>query len=324
MGKEQCITRRGHNLFEISSLVQKAIRRGDEEMACYAAREMSDKYRGYLWKRLLTTSAEDCYGLVTGPVLDCYESNDIDKALSIMLPTWKNRDADFFACNLLNSRDRIELTPLDDSYIEQDVVLTKNGHDLFMLLPLLEKSLYDADDKLAGYISKEIYSRYRAVFWRAILQYAKRLCNSVPIREEVKSLKYADDLQKEGHRSSIYIAKAIVILIKERLGVNDLVAPERMIPVSIERFTNEIRRVPSYAYDCHTLYGKRLGKTKRDFVLDEQRGLRPHKQGMYDDCPWDRFFDFDKNGYNNDLSFPEPSEEIMKEVEQGTYVPRLF
>jgi hypothetical protein len=41
--------------------------------------------------------------------------------------------------------------------------------------------------------------------------------------------------------------------------------------------------IPDYAYDCHTLKGKRMGRTKADFFRDEQRALRPLQLGLFDD-----------------------------------------
>ena len=46
-------TTNGYDLFEMSSMIQKAIRRCDIPHAAYAANELSGKYRKYLWKRLL-------------------------------------------------------------------------------------------------------------------------------------------------------------------------------------------------------------------------------------------------------------------------------
>ena len=49
-----------------------------------------------------------------------------------------------------------------------------------------------------------------------------------------------------------------------------------------------ICRVPlsaDYAFDCHTLKGKRKGKTKTDFFRDEQRALKPFQPGLFDDLP---------------------------------------
>ena len=43
--------------------------------------------------------------------------------------------------------------------------------------------------------------------------------------------------------------------------------------------------VPDYAFDCHTLKGKRKGKTKADFFREEQRALKPFQPGLFDDLP---------------------------------------
>ena len=41
--------------------------------------------------------------------------------------------------------------------------------------------------------------------------------------------------------------------------------------------------IPDYAFDCHTLKGKRQGKTKADFFREEQRALEPWQPGLFDD-----------------------------------------
>lgn len=72
----EALTKNGYNLFEMSSMIQKAIRRCDIPHAAYAANEMSVKYRAYLWKRLLTVSAEDCYGIMTKEIMALKEADD--------------------------------------------------------------------------------------------------------------------------------------------------------------------------------------------------------------------------------------------------------
>ena len=44
-------------------------------------------------------------------------------------------------------------------------------------------------------------------------------------------------------------------------------------------------KVPDYAFDCHTLKGKRAGKTKVDFFREEQKALKPFQPGLFDDLP---------------------------------------
>lgn len=62
-------TVRGFDFFECSSTMQKAIRRADTAMAGYFALELvASGYAKYVWKRLLTVSAEDCWGILTHEV----------------------------------------------------------------------------------------------------------------------------------------------------------------------------------------------------------------------------------------------------------------
>ena len=54
-------TKRGYEFGEVSSAMQKAVRRADTRLAGYWALELwASGYGNYVWKRLLTVSAEDC------------------------------------------------------------------------------------------------------------------------------------------------------------------------------------------------------------------------------------------------------------------------
>lgn len=116
MAKPKILTQNGHDFFEISSLLQKAIRRGHAVYAGYAACELMVRYRQYLWKRLLICSAEDCYDCVTKEIVALKQADDwnnnpifIARAITLLLRARKNRDADWFCCNLLNSRQVLDL-----------------------------------------------------------------------------------------------------------------------------------------------------------------------------------------------------------------------
>ena len=66
MSRFQLRTVRGYGFGEVSSAMQKAIRRADVQLAGYWALELwSSGFGNYVWKRLLTISAEDCFGLIT-------------------------------------------------------------------------------------------------------------------------------------------------------------------------------------------------------------------------------------------------------------------
>lgn len=125
-------TRNGYNMYEISSMLQKSIRRSDVRNAAYAANELSVNFRNYMWKRLYTCSAEDCYGIVTKEIVALKEADDfvnknakkdsandlfIAKAVVLLCMARKNRDADYVACNFMFS-DRILTDEEYDKYVD--------------------------------------------------------------------------------------------------------------------------------------------------------------------------------------------------------------
>jgi len=118
-------TRSGHNFFEMASALQKGIRRGDFNLAGYAAHELIEKYRKYLWKRLLIISAEDCYGIMTKEIVALEQADGatggkdaifVAKAIMLLCMALKNRDACYFACNLMTGDHTID--PADIEHIE--------------------------------------------------------------------------------------------------------------------------------------------------------------------------------------------------------------
>ena len=107
----QLRTIRQYNFGEVSSAMQKAIRRGDTQLAGYWALELwASGFGNYVWKRLLTVSAEDCWGIITQEVkalCDSYELVNanvparkakgrifISKAVILLCAAKKSRDAD--------------------------------------------------------------------------------------------------------------------------------------------------------------------------------------------------------------------------------------
>lgn len=60
MGKFNYNTKKGYNLFVVSSALQKSIRRGNEKEAMWWVMELNHSgYANYAWKRLLTMTCED-------------------------------------------------------------------------------------------------------------------------------------------------------------------------------------------------------------------------------------------------------------------------
>ncbi len=102
-------TVRGYDFFEVASAMQKAVRRADASVAGYFALELwTSGYRDYVWKRLYTISAEDCYGLITKEIEALWQGHElvnkgskepkgrifVSKAVILLCECRKCRDAD--------------------------------------------------------------------------------------------------------------------------------------------------------------------------------------------------------------------------------------
>ena len=104
-------TIRGYDFSEVSSAMQKAVRRGETQLAGYLALELwASGFGNYVWKRLLTISAEDCWGIITAEVKALHDGYAlinaniparqsrgrifISKAVILLSEAKKSRDAD--------------------------------------------------------------------------------------------------------------------------------------------------------------------------------------------------------------------------------------
>jgi len=104
-------TRQGYDFYEVTSAMQKAIRRNQPAIAGYFALELfHSNYIEYLWKRLLVISAEDCADYITKEIEALHQSCNllrknkklkkttgrifVSKAVLILCNAKKCRDAD--------------------------------------------------------------------------------------------------------------------------------------------------------------------------------------------------------------------------------------
>lgn len=331
-------TGKGHNMFEVSSLIQKAIRRGHKDYALYAANELMPRYRNYLWKRLLVVSAEDCYDLITNKIISLKQADDaqagqqkspmfIAKAVSLLLNARKNRDADYFACNLLNSRDRQDLSVCGIEASGDIDCCTKNGHGMFDVASALQKSIQAYNVEIAGYAANELMVRYRKFLWKQLVLIAKDL-GFRQIDTEILALKIADDMQPTtSPKSSIFVAKALVTILKvsKYRRVDFYISDFAYDNVNIRDYDNKRMTIPDYVFDCHTHRGRQMGKTKKDFIVAEQSALIKFQGGEFDNLGWDRYFYLEKNGfYDKDNVAPRPEAGRMKELEDGCVQRNLF
>ncbi len=115
-------TTRGYDLLDVASALQKTIRRGETKLAGYFAHEIvASGYHKYVWKRLLTISAEDMAEGITKEIKALHDSfqfiNEglakgkkikgrifISKAVIILSEAKKSRDADHMQCLLYDKK----------------------------------------------------------------------------------------------------------------------------------------------------------------------------------------------------------------------------
>ena len=109
-------TKNGYSMYDMSYMLQKAIRRSDVSYASYAARELYFGFRPMMWNRLLTVSANNCFSIITREIAALNQAdsimNDKDsdeescltfiaKAITLLCAARKNRDASYVVCNYL-------------------------------------------------------------------------------------------------------------------------------------------------------------------------------------------------------------------------------
>ena len=130
-------TKRGYQFSEVSSAMQKSIRRGDAALAGYWALELWESGFGkYCWKRLLTVSAEDCWGILTQEVKALHDAylavNEgvpakkhrgrifVSKAVILLCQAKKSRDADHLQNFVYDQSAGLDPDTLADELREAD------------------------------------------------------------------------------------------------------------------------------------------------------------------------------------------------------------
>jgi replication-associated recombination protein RarA len=115
-------TKQGYDFYEVTSSLQKAVRRNDPATAGFFALELYHSgYWKYVWKRLFVISAEDCAGLITQEIEALFKAfllvNEgkpfekgrifISKAVLLLCEAKKCRDSDHLQ-NFIYDRHKID------------------------------------------------------------------------------------------------------------------------------------------------------------------------------------------------------------------------
>lgn len=279
----QMLTRTGKSFWEVTSAMQNAIRKGDYEIAGYCLWELLPQYTPYLRKRLLVISAEDCYGVLTKEILALTEIGDEDsltRALALMCAAKKNRDADYFVCNLM--------------YTDAESGLSK-----MELTQTLHSAIRKRDVVSAGHFSAELFKKSRKDFWRMLHESTQVYYPH--LIDEIAALNYANDKMSKPAEETIFVAKAMVLMWTKKDTKNGLLAHpdiqfDRLLdPASIvvPKLPDECHKVnglfPEWAYNWHTSYGKyQLRRDAVHAIENDQRLLTPLEENLFDDCSWNR------------------------------------
>lgn len=177
-------------------------------------------------------------------------------------------------------------------------ILTKRGYSLYDVASALQKTIRRGDAKLAGYFAQELFaSGYSKYCWKRLLTISAEDCHGDDITTEIwnlfQSFKFVNESAKS-EKGRIFISKAVIILCRtgknrdpdvlqnlvydKKHGVSDSEI-EESLALSDSMGKPEL---PDYTFDCHTLSGKRAGKTKDDFFLEEFLSLTPRQPGLFD------------------------------------------
>lgn len=175
-------------------------------------------------------------------------------------------------------------------------IKTARGYDLFEVASALQKATRRGDVKTAGYFALELFaSGYAKYCWRRLLTISAEDVETF-ITREIVSLHYAwekvNTPKPKEPKGRIFITKAVFILCKasksrETDHFQNLVYDKKasIDESKLEEYLNEARKenldIPEYAFDIHTKKGKRRGKTKKQFFLEEQDALHPFGNDIF-------------------------------------------
>ncbi len=167
---------------------------------------------------------------------------------------------------------------------------TKNGYDVFVILSLLQKAIRRGDVKLAGFSALELIDYHKMLLSRLRVICAED-CYGVILTEVEKLLDLFEKTKKR-----IFISKAVILLCLARKSrdadnmqywYDNLQTIDKQFFNALQKEIEEIEEdkkieIPEYVYDCHTAIGKKKGRTKKEFMENEQKELYNKEKGLFD------------------------------------------
>ncbi len=307
-------TESGYNMYDMFSMMQKSIRRGLYDHAAFSANQLKNEYRNAMWNRLLVISAEDCYGIITKEIISLRENDlaktedsNIENAIALMCRAKKNRDACYFACNfVLTARNPRNITVTDEEIDEfNDVVgfdeagfqitfSSANKHkEETVDAAKLVKAIRHRDCDMSGFYIDRLRESSRSLLWDALEK-----TSNANTTDEIIALRKADSIvnKRKKEKDEIFTSKACILSMYScdeeitNLSASEIIRSKENINWKEYRVKElrkcNVERIPKWVYDCHTLKGKREGKTDWDMTIVEQEALRPKQVGYFDSASW--------------------------------------
>lgn len=149
---------------------------------------------------------------------------------------------------------------------------------------------------MAAFMALELYhSGYWKYLWKRLFTISAEDCWGAATKE-VDALFHGFQFVNEGKRDCpkgrIFISKCVLFLCEvpksrdadhvQCLFYDGHKWDEDEVAALIKWASENRPSVPEYAYDVHTLKGKRSGKTKREFFVDEFDALDNRQLGLFD------------------------------------------
>lgn len=178
---------------------------------------------------------------------------------------------------------------------------TRSGHNMYDMASMLQKAIRRCDFRRAGYAAYELFGGYHTFLWKRMIVTSAEDCYGI-MTKEIIALKQADDEVNKGkkgyEKDPLFVAKAITLLCMARknrdacyvacnfMTASDPLPEEEIEHIDITKCDLGVEGIPDWVFDCHTLKGKRMGKTEVDMGEDEQAALTPHQVSFFDYGDW--------------------------------------
>ena len=276
-------------------------------------------------------------------------NEDVSRAVALLCSAKKNRDACYFACNFVlasrktrdieiksmhtakaawrNSKNKLGYNQFgfeqcslfgdegEDNASDEDTKVIEAG-------ARLESALLHDDADMAGYEMDYLRKEHRSYLWQIFKEIVQR-CDDKMIVDEIKALEDADEIVngKKKAKDEIFISKAATIFLQGRSMYEKLLNANQIIGdylIDWNKYKvmpmNECNLpgngdIPEWVYDCHTLKGKREGKTDWDMTRTEELALNPKQDALFDEGSW-------LYTYEQDLQNKDITEEDMKPIRE--------